>query len=139
MYQTQTHIPGSAISGREPAPIAGGQDLEFLASLLDDRFSIPGTNIRFGVDALIGLIPGVGDAVSGMLSSYLIWRAHQLGASKLTLFRMAGNMAVDTVFGAIPLFGDIMDVKFRANRRNLELLRRQKLQEIPKPRPFRRS
>lgn len=137
MYQTQTR-GGDAAARAEPAPIAGGEDLEFLAGLLDDRFSIPGTNIRFGIDALIGLIPGVGDAVSGMMSSYLIWRAHQLGASKLTLIRMTGNMAVDTVFGAIPLFGDILDVKFRANRRNLELLRQQKLKDSPQPRRFRR-
>lgn len=104
-------------------------DLEFLAGILDDRFSIPGTNIRFGVDAVIGLIPGVGDAISATLSSYLIWRAHQLGVSKLTLLRMAGNTAVDTVVGSVPLLGDILDVKFRANRRNLELLRRQVLKK----------
>jgi hypothetical protein len=122
-------------------PVASGSDvdIEFLAGLLDDRFQIPGTNIRFGVDAVIGLIPGVGDAISATLSSYLIWRAHQLGASKFTLLRMAGNMAVDTVVGSVPLLGDILDVKFRANRRNLELLRRQKLKELPRqPRAFRR-
>jgi len=111
---------------------ANDADLEFLAGLLDDRFRIPGTNIRFGIDAVIGLIPGVGDAVTGMLSSYLIWRAHQLGASKLTLIRMAGNMAVDTVVGVVPFFGDILDVRFRANRRNLDLLRRQKMAASPR-------
>lgn len=100
-------------------------DIEFLAGILDDRFSIPGTNIRFGLDAVIGLIPGVGDAIAATLSSYLIWRAHQLGVSKLTLLRMAGNTAIDTVVGAVPFFGDVFDVSFRANRRNVELLRRQ--------------
>jgi hypothetical protein len=111
--------------GWERHPQALDDDLEFLASVLDDRFRVPGTNIRFGLDALIGLMPGVGDAVSATLSSYLIWRAHQLGVSKLTLLRMAGNTVADTVVGAVPLVGDILDVKFRANRRNLELLRRQ--------------
>ena len=114
-------------------PIASGSDadLEFLASLLDDRFTVPGTNIRFGLDAVIGLIPGIGDAIGAMLSSYLIWRAHQLGASKFTLVRMAGNMAFDTVVGSVPVLGDVFDVTFRANRRNLELLRRQRLREQP--------
>ncbi len=125
---------------RRSALSDGEADIEFLAGLLDDRFSIPGTNIRFGLDAIIGLIPGVGDAVSATLSSYLIWRAHQLGASKLTLLRMAGNTAVDTVVGSVPLLGDVLDLKFRANRRNLELLRRQKLRELPPtPREFRRQ
>jgi hypothetical protein len=125
---------------RRPAALEGGADLEFLASLLDDRFQIPGTRIRFGLDAVIGLIPGVGDAIGATLSSYLIWRAHQLGASKFTLMRMAGNMAVDTVMGAVPLLGDILDLKFRANRRNVELLRRQRLKQLPpEQRAFRRG
>jgi hypothetical protein len=125
---------------RRPVLMDSDADIEFLAGLLDDRFQIPGTNIRFGLDAIIGLIPGVGDTISATLSSYLIWRAHRLGASKLTLLRMAGNVAVDTVMGSVPLLGDLLDVKFRANRRNLELLRRQKLRELPaEPRPFRRA
>ncbi len=123
-------IRRSGPPGRNPDQWRGDMptfdaDLEFLARLLDDMFHIPGTNIRFGLDPLIGLIPGIGDAISATLSSYLIWRAHKLGASKFTLFRMAGTMAIDTVVGAVPLFGDIFDVQFRANRRNLELLRRQ--------------
>jgi hypothetical protein len=124
---------------RRDAPSGSDADIEFLAGLLDDRFQIPGTNIRFGVDAVIGLIPGIGDTISATLSSYLIWRAHQLGASKLTLARMVGNTALDTVLGAVPLLGDLFDMRFRANRRNLELLRRQKLKELPpQPRTFRR-
>lgn len=122
-----------------PVALRSDADLEFLAGLLDDRFQIPGTDIRFGLDAVIGLIPGVGDAISASLSSYLIWRAHQLGASKITLLRMGGNMAVDTVLGAVPLLGDVFDLGFRSNRRNLELLRRQRRKELPRePRPFRR-
>jgi Domain of unknown function (DUF4112) len=104
-------------------------DLEFLASILDDRFRIPGTNIRFGLDPLLGLVPGVGDTISGLLSSYLIWRAHKLGVSKFTLLRMAGNTLFDTVVGSVPVIGDIFDVSFHANRRNLELLRRYMLKE----------
>jgi hypothetical protein len=113
---------------RREAPVFDA-DLEFLARILDDVFQIPGTNIRFGLDPLIGLIPGVGDAIGATLSSYLIWRAHKLGASRLTLLRMAGNVAVDTLLGAIPVLGDIFDLQFRANRRNLDLLRRQTVKQ----------
>jgi Domain of unknown function (DUF4112) len=135
MYESGARMRVDPIRRREPPTIDGevlrpdgpaiDADLEFLASLLDDRFSIPGTNIRFGLDAIIGLIPGVGDTISATLSSYLIWRAHRMGASKLTLVRMAGNTVLDTVVGAVPVLGDLFDVQFRANRRNLELLRRQ--------------
>ena len=121
MRRQDTPLEGEVLRPGAPATTS---DLEFLASILDDRFAIPGTNIRFGLDALIGLIPGVGDAISATLGSYLIYRAHQLGASKLTLLRMAGNTAVDTVVGAVPLLGDLLDFRFKANRRNLELLRR---------------
>jgi hypothetical protein len=121
MRRRDAPLEGEILRPGVPATTA---DLEFLASILDDRFAIPGTNIRFGLDALIGLIPGVGDAITATLGSYLIYRAHQLGASKLTLLRMAGNTAVDTVVGSVPLLGDLLDFRFKANRRNLELLRR---------------
>lgn len=99
-------------------------DIAFLARLMDDRFGIPGTNIRFGLDSLLGLVPGVGDAIGGIVSSYIIWRARRMGVSNLVLVRMAGNMIFDSAIGAVPLFGDIFDIGFRSNRRNLELLRR---------------
>ena len=126
--QRSSRPQGGPDEWRRETPVFDA-DLEFLARILDDVFHIPGTKIRFGLDPLIGLIPGIGDAISATLSSYLIWRAHKLGASRLTLLRMAGNLAVDTVLGAIPVFGDIFDVQFRANRRNLDLLRRQTLKQ----------
>lgn len=107
-----------------PAERLDDADLAFLAGLMDDRFNIPGTNIRFGLDAVIGLIPGIGDAIGGVVSSYIIWRAKRMGASRLLLIRMAGNMLVDSALGVIPVFGDIFDWRFKSNRRNLELLRR---------------
>ena len=97
--------------------------LEDLARLLDTRWSIPGTNVRFGVDALIGLVPGLGDAASGLVSAYLVYRVAQLGAPPLLIARMAGNVALDTVVGSVPLVGSVFDVFFRANRRNIRLLR----------------
>lgn len=106
-------------------------DLEFIAGLMDDRFHIPGTNIRFGLDSVVGLIPGIGDAIGGIVSSYIIWRAQRMGASNWVLLRMTGNMLFDSALGIIPVVGDIFDLKFRANRRNLELLRRHQARITP--------
>jgi hypothetical protein len=97
--------------------------LESIADLLDSRFRIPGTNIRFGLDALLGLIPGIGDGVWLLPALYLMMEAKRLGASKFLLTRMAMNVGVDWLVGSIPLLGDIFDVGFKANRRNIKLLR----------------
>jgi Domain of unknown function (DUF4112) len=97
--------------------------LEALAHLLDSAFQIPGTNHRVGIDALLGLIPGIGDLVSTALASYIIWEAKQLGLPRWKIARMIGNVAVDTTVGAIPFAGDLFDVAFRANRRNMKILR----------------
>ncbi|WP_088347523.1 MULTISPECIES: DUF4112 domain-containing protein [Rhodomicrobium] len=110
-------------------------DLAFLARLMDDRFGIPGTNIRFGLDALLGLVPGIGDAVGGIVSSYIIWRARRMGVSNFVLARMAGNMILDSALGLIPVFGDVFDVGFRSNRRNLALLRQYQARQVEPPRP----
>lgn len=121
--------------GRTPLSARGDDaDLAFLAGLMDDRFRIPGTNVRFGLDSVAGLVPGIGDAIGGIVSSYIIWRARRMGASNWVLLRMTGNMLFDSAIGVIPLAGDIFDWKFRANRRNLELLRRHQAQVTP-PRP----
>src|SRR5215204_4809839 len=97
--------------------------LEALATLLDSAFIIPGTKQRVGIDALLGLIPGIGDLVSTALASYIIWEAKQLGLPRWKIARMIGNVAVDTTVGAIPFAGDLFDVAFRANRRNMKILR----------------
>jgi hypothetical protein len=100
------------------------RDLDRLAELLDARWRIPGTDIRFGVDALVGLIPGLGDVGTGIVSAVIIAHAANLGAPKLLLARMAGNVLLDTAVGSIPLLGSVFDVFFRANVRNVRLLRR---------------
>lgn len=97
--------------------------LDGLAVLMDSAFTIPGTNVTMGLDALIGLVPVVGDLVTTAISSYILYEARRLGASKLTLARMASNVAIDGVVGAIPIVGDMFDVTFRANRRNVAILR----------------
>ena len=96
--------------------------LQRVAWLLDAAFPIPGTQQRFGLDALIGLIPGVGDTIGALLSTYIIVEAARRGASVWTVARMLGNVAVESVIGAIPLLGDLFDVVFKANIRNLALL-----------------
>ncbi|HJU32338.1 MAG TPA: DUF4112 domain-containing protein [Hyphomicrobiaceae bacterium] len=98
--------------------------LEALAKLMDGAITIPGTTIRVGLDGVIGLLPVVGDLINGIVSSYLIWEARQLGASRWVIGRMMANTAVDTLVGAVPVVGDAFDVLFRANMKNMALLRR---------------
>lgn len=98
--------------------------LETIAKLLDVAFILPGTSIRYGIDGLIGLIPVVGDIITTAISLWLVREARALGAPWYITARMLGNVAVDGVVGMIPLAGDAFDVMFRANMRNVRLLRR---------------
>src|SRR5262245_42843832 len=97
--------------------------IDALATLLDTALVIPGTGVRFGLDALIGLFPGVGDLITTTLSLFIVHEAYQLGAPGHVIARMLGNVALDGVFGAVPVVGDAFDVLWRANRRNMRLLR----------------
>lgn len=98
--------------------------LEWLADLLDSRFILPGTNVRFGLDGVIGLVPVAGDLISALISFYLISRAAELGLSPWVKTRMVWNVALDTVVGAVPVLGDMFDISFKSNRRNIALARR---------------
>ena len=98
--------------------------LERIASLLDSHWRVPGTGIRFGADVILSLLPGLGPVASTAVSAYLIWEARRLGVSTGTLLRMVGNVGLDAVISAVPLAGSIGDVFFRANLRNMALLRR---------------
>jgi len=98
--------------------------LDRLSRLLDIAFVVPGTQIRFGVDAIIGLVPVVGDWVGVALSSIILVEAARIGVPKTLLARMIGNVVIEGVAGAVPVAGDIFDVYWRANRRNLALLMR---------------
>ena len=97
--------------------------LDRLATLLDSALVIPGTNIRFGADAMVGLVPGIGDAITTALSAYIVYEAHRLGAPRHLIARMIANVAFDSVITAVPVAGNLADVFFRANRRNMRLLR----------------
>jgi hypothetical protein len=96
--------------------------VRWLARLMDDNFAVPGTNLRFGWDSVIGLFPGFGDVVTTAVSLLIVHHAWQTGASKLTLARMLGNVGIDFVVGAIPFVGDLFDFAFKSNRRNARLL-----------------
>ena len=98
--------------------------LSRFAELLDSGIRIPGTQLRFGLDPLIGLIPGVGDAAGAVLAGWILVEAIRLGASRATLVRIAGNIALDAGLGAVPLIGDIFDFAWKANVRNVTLLER---------------
>jgi hypothetical protein len=93
-----------------------------LAHALDTAFRIPGTRIRFGIDPLLGLLPGLGDAIAAVLGSYIIWSALRAGAAPVLIARMLGNIAIDAIVGAIPIAGTLFDVAFKAHRRNAHLL-----------------
>ncbi len=111
-------------------PLAG---LDFVANLMDNRFKIPGTDIRFGLDSLLGFIPGVGDAAGLLVSGYLVSVMARRGAGPVLMLQMLGNVALDAVVGAIPLVGDLFDLGFKANRRNVDLLKKYYATEEKRP------
>ncbi|HEX6296554.1 MAG TPA: DUF4112 domain-containing protein [Burkholderiales bacterium] len=96
--------------------------LRRLAWLLDSSIRIPGTRWSVGIDALIGLVPVLGDAAGVILSSYIVYQAARMGASKGVLARMVLNIAVEGLVGAVPIIGDLFDAGFKANQRNIRLL-----------------
>lgn len=98
------------------------KNMDLLARLMDSQFKIPGTNIKFGLDALIGLVPGAGDFATFLISGYMITVLASNGASGFVLARMVLNVVIDSLFGAIPVLGDIFDVAFKANQRNMKLM-----------------
>lgn len=96
----------------------------FLADLLDQRFTIPGTSIRIGLDPIIGLIPGIGDLVANLTGSLILILAARIGVPKIALARMGVNIAINTLLGAVPVLGDVLSIWFRSNVRNVDLLQR---------------
>src|SRR6202047_46366 len=108
--------------------LASNEHLDYIAALLDDMFRIPGTQIRFGLDALIGWIPGIGDAAAGIASFFIVFAAWRRGVQAITLVRMIANVLLETTIGAIPVAGDVFHVFWKANRRNYRLLMREREQ-----------
>ncbi len=116
--QILTPRPGG--SGR----LFGDENLELLSHLLDDCFRIPGTGIRFGIDGIIGFVPGLGDILAGLASCIIVLAAWFRGVPYITLVRMLMNLVIDVVIGAIPFLGATFDIAWKPNRRNYKLLTR---------------
>jgi Domain of unknown function (DUF4112) len=111
-----------------PRQLTSNEHLDYIAALLDDIFRIPGTQIRFGLDALIGWVPGIGDALAGIASFLIVFAAWRRGVQAITLVRMIANVLLETTLGAIPVAGDVFHIFWKANRRNYRLLVREKEQ-----------
>lgn len=112
---------------KQPAPSSDAAPrlfARFLAELLDQRFTIPGTSIRIGLDPLIGLIPGIGDTLANLAGSAILFIGAKFNLPKVVLLRMALNIALNTLVGAIPFVGDLFSIWFRSNVRNVQLLER---------------
>ena len=98
--------------------------VEALEQLLENTFVVPVLNRKIGLDAIIGLIPGIGDAITAVMGLYLVWEARNLGMSRWQLWRMAGNVGIDSLIGAVPLAGDLFDLLYRSNTKNLKIIRK---------------
>lgn len=108
--------------GTDPAAVR--ERLELMEKMLERSFTVPGINRAVGLDAIIGLVPVLGDFVTAAMGAYIVWEARNLGLPKWKLWRMAGNIAFDTAVGAVPLAGDLFDFVFRSNSRNLRIVKR---------------
>lgn len=109
-------------SGRDPAAIRAR--IEAMELLLERSFRIPGVNMPVGLDALIGLVPVLGDIITTALGAYIVWEARNLDLPRWKLWRMGANVAFDTAIGLIPLVGDAADLMFRSNTRNLRIVKK---------------
>lgn len=108
-------------NSKDPAAVL--KRLETLEFVLERSFMLPGINRAVGLDAIIGLVPVIGDFISAAIGSYLVWEARNLGLPKWKLARMMANIGVDTALGAVPFIGDAFDVMFRSNTRNLRIVK----------------
>lgn len=105
--------------------------LRRVSRLLDSAMEVPGTSIRVGLDPILGLFPGLGDLVSPLFTIGMLWQARELGIPRVVQLRMVFNVAIDSLFGMVPILGDLFDVAWRANDRNMVLLDRHAREEHP--------
>jgi hypothetical protein len=122
-------VSGTVITAKDVDNAERAKRLRTLAWLMDNSIPLPG-GFRVGIDAIIGLVPGIGDAVGALISAYIINEARGMGAPRSVLMRMMGNVMLETVIGAIPFAGDLFDAAFKANTRNLALLAQYQLDPV---------
>jgi hypothetical protein len=108
--------------GRDPASVR--RRLEAMETVLEKAITVPGINYKVGLDAILGLVPVLGDVITASMGAWLVWEGRNLGMSRFQLWRMAGNVGVDTAIGFIPFVGDAFDFVFRSNSRNLKIIKR---------------
>ncbi|HEY0264747.1 MAG TPA: DUF4112 domain-containing protein [Granulicella sp.] len=116
--------PGQKPRERHGARLFDDHNLDLLSHVLDDWFRIPGTSFRFGIDGIVGLIPGVGDILGGLASTIIVLAAWFRGVPYVTILRMVANVGIEVVVGMIPFLGDWFDIAWKANRKNYALLER---------------
>lgn len=105
-------------------PLSVRRRIEALERLLEGMVKVPVLGRKVGLDAVLGLIPVAGDAISAVLGMYIVWEARNLGMSRWQIWRMTANVGVDTLIGAVPLAGDLFDFVYRSNSRNLKIIRK---------------
>lgn len=105
----------------ESVDVAAVRRMRAVARLLDESVRVPGTRFRIGLDPIVGILPGAGDALTGALSLYVVVESARLGVSYTTLLRMLANVGIDVVGGSVPVLGDLFDAMWKANVRNVEL------------------
>ena len=105
----------------ESVDVAALKRMRAVARILDDGMRLPGTNFRFGIDPIVGILPGGGDAIASLVSLYIVFEASRLDVSRETLVQMLVNIAIDTVGGSVPVLGTLFDAFWKANKRNFEL------------------
>jgi hypothetical protein len=108
--------------GRRGAKLFDDENLDLLSHVLDDWFRVPGTSVRFGIDGIVGMVPGVGDILGGLASCIIVLAAWFRGVPNITVARMVVNVAIEVLVGTVPLVGDLFDIAWKANRRNYKLL-----------------
>jgi hypothetical protein len=115
-------------------PQAVRQRIEMLERLLEGLIEVPGLGRKVGLDAIVGLVPVVGDVITAGMGLYIVWEARNLGMPKWQLWRMAGNVGLDSLVGAVPVAGDLFDFLYRSNTRNLKIVRKHLDKHHPKTR-----
>ena len=108
--------------GRDPQSVR--RRVEMMEQVLERALVLPGIGRRVGLDAIVGLIPVVGDVLTAAMGAWIVWEARNLGMSRWQIARMSANVGVDTLIGAVPLVGDLFDLAFRSNSRNLKIIRK---------------